>query len=62
MNSGATLLAALEWEAIRIIRGVVAEARNPITLFSGGKHTKPMAHPTIRAFFTSKPLFPDGGS
>ncbi|SIR52466.1 hypothetical protein [Acidiphilium rubrum] len=33
-------LAALESEAIHIIREVVAQARNPVMLFSAGKETR----------------------
>lgn len=58
MKGGATHLAALESEAIHIIREVVAEAQNPVMLFSAGKDSTVMAHLAIRAFYPSKPPFP----
>jgi sulfate adenylyltransferase subunit 2 len=58
MKAGATHLAALESEAIHIIREVVAEAQNPVMLFSAGKDSTVMAHLAIRAFYPSKPPFP----
>jgi sulfate adenylyltransferase subunit 2 len=58
MTRGATHLAALEAEAIHIIREAVAEARNPVMLFSAGKDSTVMAHLAIRAFSPSKPPFP----
>ena len=53
-----THLASLESEAIHIIREVVAEAQNPVMLFSAGKDSTVMAHLAIRAFYPSKPPFP----
>lgn len=58
MTRGTTHLAALEAEAIHIIREAVAEARNPVMLFSAGKDSTVMAHLAIRAFYPSKPPFP----
>ncbi|OYV34087.1 MAG: sulfate adenylyltransferase small subunit, partial [Rhodospirillales bacterium 20-64-7] len=58
MRGGAVHLAALEYEAIHIMREVVAEARNPVMLFSAGKDSTVMAHLAIRAFYPSKPPFP----
>jgi sulfate adenylyltransferase subunit 2 len=58
MNGGARHLAALESEAIYIIREVVAEAKNPVMLFSAGKDSTVMAHLAMRAFYPSKPPFP----
>ena len=58
MKVGATHLAALESEAIHIIREVVAQAQNPVMLFSAGKDSTVMAHLAIRAFYPSKPPFP----
>jgi sulfate adenylyltransferase subunit 2 len=58
MKGGATHLASLESESIHIIREVVAEARNPVMLFSAGKDSTVMAHLAIRAFYPSKPPFP----
>lgn len=51
-------LAALESEAIHIIREVVAEARKPVMLFSAGKDSTVMAHLAIRAFYPGTPPFP----
>ena len=58
MRGGATQLAALESEAIHIIREVVAEAQNPVMLFSAGKDSTVMAHLAIRAFYPGRPPFP----
>jgi sulfate adenylyltransferase subunit 2 len=58
MKGGATHLASLESESIHIIREVVAEAQNPVMLFSAGKDSTVMAHLAIRAFYPSKPPFP----
>ena len=58
MQGGARHLGALESEAIHIIREVVAEARNPVMLFSAGKDSTVMAHLAIRAFYPSRPPFP----
>jgi len=58
MKGGMTHLAALESEAIHIIREVVAEAQNPVMLFSAGKDSTVMAHLAIRAFHPGKPPFP----
>jgi sulfate adenylyltransferase subunit 2 len=51
-------LSVLEAEAIHIMREVVAEARNPVMLFSGGKDSTIMAHLAVRAFFPSRPQLP----
>lgn len=58
MNRGANHLAALESESIHIIRELVAEAQNPVMLFSAGKDSTVMAHLALRAFYPSKPPFP----
>jgi len=58
MQVTTTRLAALESEAIHIIREVVAEARNPVMLFSAGKDSTVMAHLALRAFHPGKPPFP----
>jgi sulfate adenylyltransferase subunit 2 len=58
MQDGARHLAALEAESIHIIREVVAEARNPVMLFSAGKDSTVMAHLAIRAFYPGRPPFP----
>jgi len=51
-------LSWLEAEAIHIIREAVAEAQNPVMLFSAGKDSTVMAHLALRAFYPSKPPFP----
>ena len=51
-------LERLESEAIHILREAVAEARNPVMLFSAGKDSTVMAHVALRAFYPSKPPFP----
>lgn len=58
MKGQRTHLEALESEAIHIIRETVAEARNPVMLFSAGKDSTVMAQLAIRAFYPSKPSFP----
>lgn len=51
-------LAALEADSIHIIRKSVADARNPVMLFSGGKDSTVLAHLAVRAFAPSKPQMP----
>jgi sulfate adenylyltransferase subunit 2 len=51
-------LERLEAESIFIMREAVAEARNPVMLFSAGKDSTVMAHLAVRAFYPSKPPFP----
>lgn len=51
-------LAALEAEAIHILRDGVAEARNPVLLFSGGKDSTVLAHLATRAFYPARPPVP----
>lgn len=51
-------LERLESEAIHILREAVAEARNPVMLFSAGKDSTVMAHLALRAYYPSKPPFP----
>jgi sulfate adenylyltransferase subunit 2 len=58
MHTGLSHLAALEAEAIHIIREVTAEAQNPVMLFSAGKDSTVMAHLAIRAFYPARPPFP----
>ena len=58
MNRGQSHLAALEAESIHIIREAVAEAQNPVMLFSAGKDSTVMADLAIRAFYPSPPPFP----
>jgi sulfate adenylyltransferase subunit 2 len=49
---------ALEAEAIRILRDGVAEASNPVLLFSAGKDSTVLAHLALRAFHPSRPPMP----
>jgi sulfate adenylyltransferase subunit 2 len=51
-------LARLEAESIAILREGVAEAKNPVILFSGGKDSTVLAHLAIRAFYPSRPPLP----
>ncbi len=51
-------LERLESEAIHILREALAEARNPVMLFSAGKDSTVMAHLALRAFYPGKPPFP----
>src|SRR5690349_20299122 len=51
-------LRALEAEAIHILREAIAEARNPVLLFSGGKDSTVLAHLAVRAFFPAPPPLP----
>ena len=53
-----THLDLLEAEAIQIMREVVAEATNPVMLYSLGKDSSVMLHLAKKAFFPSKPPFP----
>ena len=56
--SGLSHLDRLESEAVHILREAVAEARNPVMLFSAGKDSTVMAHLALRAFHPGKPPFP----
>ena len=58
LRNNASYLSRLEAESIHIIREVVAEARNPVMLFSAGKDSTVMAHLALRAFYPGKPPFP----
>jgi len=51
-------LDALESEAIQILRDGVAEAEQPVLLFSGGKDSTVLAHLALRAFYPSGPPLP----
>jgi sulfate adenylyltransferase subunit 2 len=53
-----THLQRLEAESIHIMREVVAEAENPVMLYSVGKDSGVMVHLARKAFFPSKPPFP----
>ncbi|MDI1254106.1 MAG: sulfate adenylyltransferase subunit CysD [Thermomonas sp.] len=51
-------LAALENEAIFILREAVAEACKPVLLFSAGKDSTVLAHLAMRAFHPARPPMP----
>jgi sulfate adenylyltransferase subunit 2 len=53
-----THLQRLEAESIHIMREVVAEADNPVMLYSVGKDSAVMLHLATKAFYPSKPPFP----
>ena len=53
-----THLQRLEAESIHIMREVVAEAENPVMLYSIGKDSAVMLHLALKAFYPSKPPFP----
>ena len=53
-----THLESLEAEAIHIMREVVAEAENPVMLYSIGKDSSVMLHLAKKAFHPSKLPFP----
>jgi sulfate adenylyltransferase subunit 2 len=53
-----THLSWLESQSIDILREAVAEARNPVMLFSAGKDSTVMAHLALRAFYPARPPFP----
>lgn len=53
-----THLDRLEAEAIHIMREVVAEASNPVMLYSVGKDSSVMLHLARKAFYPSPPPFP----
>lgn len=48
-------LEELEAEAIDILRDGVANADNPVLLFSGGKDSTVLAHLALRAFYPARP-------
>ena len=52
-----THLQRLEAESIHIMREVVAEADNPVMLYSIGKDSAVMLHLARKAFFPSPPPF-----
>lgn len=58
MTGAESHLARLESEAIHILREAVAEARNPVMLFSAGKDSTVLARLAVKAFYPSKPPFP----
>ena len=53
-----THLQRLEAESIHIMREVVAEAANPVMLYSVGKDSSVMLHLAMKAFAPGKPPFP----
>lgn len=53
-----THLQRLEAESIHIMREVVAEADNPVMLYSIGKDSAVMLHLAMKAFYPSLPPFP----
>ncbi len=55
---GMTHLDRLEAESIHIIREVMAEADNPVMLYSIGKDSSVMLHLARKAFYPSHPPFP----
>ena len=58
MTARLSHLARLESEAIHILREAVAEARQPVMLFSAGKDSTVLAHLALRAFYPGRPPFP----
>lgn len=58
MSERLTHLQRLEAEAIHIMREVVAEAENPVMLYSIGKDSAVMLHLAKKAFYPSRPPFP----
>lgn len=53
-----THLQRLEAESIHILREVVAEAENPVMLYSVGKDSAVMLHLAKKAFYPAPPSFP----
>src|SRR5947209_2928827 len=53
-----THLRRLEAESIHIMREVIAEATNPVMLYSIGKDSSVMLHLARKAFFPGIPPFP----
>ena len=53
-----THLDRLEAESMHIMREVVADAENPVMLYSVGKDSAVMLHLALKAFYPSKPPFP----
>jgi len=60
VNKAGTLthLQRLEAESIHIMREVVAEAENPVMLYSVGKDSAVMLHLALKAFYPAVPPFP----
>lgn len=57
-NMPLTHLQRLEAESIHIMREVVAEAENPVMLYSIGKDSAVMLHLAMKAFYPAVPPFP----
>jgi sulfate adenylyltransferase subunit 2 len=57
-DASLTHLERLEAESIQIMREVVAEAENPVMLYSIGKDSSAMLHLALKAFYPAKPPFP----
>jgi sulfate adenylyltransferase subunit 2 len=57
-SASMTHLERLEAESIQIMREVVAEAENPVMLYSIGKDSSAMLHLAMKAFYPAKPPFP----
>lgn len=57
-NVHLTHLQKLEAESIHIMREVIAEAENPVMLYSIGKDSAVMLHLAIKAFYPAKIPFP----
>ena len=58
MSMSLTHLQRLEAEAIHILREVVAEAANPVMLYSVGKDSAVLLHLARKAFYPAPPPFP----
>ncbi len=58
MTRHLTHLQRLEAESIHIMREVMAEAENPVMLYSIGKDSSVMLHLALKAFHPSRPPFP----
>ncbi|MHB8693965.1 MAG: sulfate adenylyltransferase subunit CysD [Solirubrobacteraceae bacterium] len=56
-TSRLTHLQRLEAESIQIMRETVAEAENPVMLYSIGKDSSAMLHVALKAFYPSPPPF-----
>ena len=57
-NQGLSHLDKLEAESIHIMREVMAQAENPVMLYSVGKDSSVMLHLAKKAFYPSPPPFP----
>ncbi len=58
LDEGLTHLDRLEAESIHIMREVIAQAENPVMLYSVGKDSSVMLHLARKAFYPSPPPFP----